>query len=103
MLPLEQQRQDYAPSDSGTEDDSDSDYDDSGDEPAFRNLPDVPSLRRQLIPDEPAQESDVFMGADNLYHKYVPDWAVLDEDDEPRQPRRPALLQEDGQPSTYAR
>lgn len=100
-LPPEEVPAAYAPSDSGSDDNSEADYEEDGDEPAFRNLPNVRGLWQQVIGGQPEPDG-AFRASDNNFYQFVPGWAAPYEIEHLQQLRRPALLPEDGSPSTYA-
>lgn len=103
-LPPGQVPADYAPSDSGSEDSSIAEYDENRNEPAFRNLPDMRTLNMQLLNELPPEPESPQMRDDGNFHLYVPAWTSPDADEDDEQSvRRPALMSEDGVPSTYAR
>lgn len=96
----EDERSDYAPSDSEPEDVYDQ-IDKYDDVQAFRDLPSLGARGPRILQREQAEFLDITMEDDGRWHKVVPAWTVSDDD--PVTSRRPALLPDDESPSIYAR
>lgn len=101
----EDERSDYAPSESSEDDVSDSDGDGLGDEPAFDHIsalaPIARNLNHRAAGDEFSRPVIPLSISNGMYYKFIP-WFTTPEV-ELGTTRRPALLPVDNNPSMYAR
>ncbi|KAK7726890.1 hypothetical protein SLS53_006933 [Cytospora paraplurivora] len=99
----EEERPDYAPSDSSEDEDFDGDGDGLGDDPAFELAPTVmpmlEAMNRRIAGGEDSMPSGS-LRRDGLHYKFIPWWTTPDV--VLGSHRRPALVPGDDNPSTYA-
>lgn len=101
LTPVEE-RADYAPSDSPSEDEYGSSRSDFDTTPAFKGLPQLPAIEEEISEATSATDlrpSGIIKHGGSVY-QVIPEWTMISGPHGSY--RRPAILPGDGNPSTYA-